>query len=46
VIEAQLSGRSSRATLEASDAWNELTLVRGELDNLDGERKVLKAIVK
>jgi hypothetical protein len=43
VIEAQLSGRSSPATLEASDARNELTRVRGEIDNLDSERKVLKA---
>ena len=43
VIEAQLSGRSSPATLEASDALDELTRIRGELDNLDGERKVLKA---
>jgi len=43
VIEAQLGGRPSPAALEANEARNELARVRGELDNLDGERKVLKA---
>jgi hypothetical protein len=43
VIEAQLSGRASPAALEATDARNELARVRGELDNMDTERKVLKA---
>jgi hypothetical protein len=43
VIEAQLSGRPSPATLETTDARNELTRVRGELDNIDSKRKLLKA---
>ena len=43
VIEAQLSGRASPTALEATDARNELTRLRGELDTVDGERKVLKA---
>jgi hypothetical protein len=43
VIEAQLSGRPSPGTLETTDARNELTRVRGELDNIDSERKLLKA---
>ena len=33
VIEAQLSGRPSPAALETTDARNELTRVRGELDS-------------
>lgn len=43
IIEAQLSGRTSPAALEATDARNELARVRGELDNMDTERKILKA---
>jgi hypothetical protein len=43
VIEAQLSGRASPTALEASDARNELTRLRGELDTVDSDRKVLKA---
>ena len=43
VIEAQLSGRPSPAALETTDARNELTRVRAELDNVDSERKLLKA---
>lgn len=43
VIEAQLSGRPSPAALETTDARNELTRVRGELDSVDSERKLLKA---
>jgi hypothetical protein len=43
VIEAQLSGRPSPATLETTDARNELTRVRSELDSVDSERKLLKA---
>jgi len=43
VIEAQLSGRPSPAALETTDARNELTRVRGELDSSDSERKLLKA---
>ena len=43
VIEAQLSGRPSPAALETTDARNELTRVRGELDSIDSERKLLKA---
>jgi hypothetical protein len=43
VIEAQLSGRASPTALEATDARNELTRLRGELDTVDSERKVLKA---
>jgi hypothetical protein len=43
VIEAQLSGRPSPAALATADANNELTRVRGELDSIDGERKLLKA---
>jgi len=43
VIEAQLSGRASPTALEATDARNELTRIRGELDTVDSDRKVLKA---
>jgi hypothetical protein len=43
VIEAQLSGRASPAALEATDARTELTRLRGELDTVDSERKILKA---
>ena len=43
VIEAQLSGRASPTALEATDARNELTRLRGELDAVDSDRKVLKA---
>jgi hypothetical protein len=43
VIEAQLGGRSSPAAVEANDLREELLRLRGELDNVDGERKVLKA---
>lgn len=43
VIEAQLSGRPSPASLETTDARNELTRVRAELDSVDSERKLLKA---
>lgn len=43
VIEAQLSGRASPAALEATDARNELTRLRGELDTVDSDRKVLKS---
>jgi hypothetical protein len=43
VIEAQTSGRPSPAALETTDARNELARVRGELDNIDSERKVLRA---
>ena len=43
VVEAQASGRSNPAALEADDARSELTRLRGELDHVDGERKVLKA---
>jgi len=43
VIEAQLSGRASPAALEATDARNELTRLRGELDAVDSDRKVLKS---
>ncbi len=43
VIESQLSGRPSPAALETTDARNELTRVRGELDSVDSERKLLKA---
>ena len=43
VIEAQLSGRSSPAALEATDARNELTRLRGELDTVDSDRKILKS---
>ena len=43
MIEAQLSGRPSPAALETTDARNELTRVRGELDSIDSERKLLKA---
>ena len=43
VIEAQLSGRPSPAALETTDARNELTRVRTELDSVDSERKLLKA---
>ena len=43
VIEAQLSGRPSPAALETTDARNELTRVRAELDSVDSERKLLKA---
>jgi Skp family chaperone for outer membrane proteins len=43
VIEAQASGRPSPAALETTDARNELVRVRGELDNIDSERKVLRA---
>ena len=43
MIEAQLSGRASPTALEATDARNELTRLRGELDTVDSERKVLKA---
>ncbi len=43
VIEAQLSGRPSPTALETTDARNELTRVRGELDSVDSERKLLKA---
>ena len=43
VIEAQLSGRASPTALEATDARNELTRLRGELDTVDSDRKVLKA---
>ena len=43
VFESQLSGRASPTALEATDARNELTRLRGELDTVDSERKVLKA---
>jgi len=43
VIEAQTSGRPSPSALETTDARNELARVRGELDNIDSERKVLRA---
>src|SRR5579863_1842266 len=43
VIEAQASGRPSPAAVETTDARNELARVRGELDNIDSERKVLRA---
>jgi hypothetical protein len=43
VIETQSSGRSSPAALETTDARNELTRVRGELDTVDSDRKVLKS---
>jgi hypothetical protein len=43
VIEAQLSGRLSPAALETTDARNELSRVRSELDSIDSERKLLKA---
>lgn len=43
VIEAQLSGRPSPAALETTDARNELSRVRGELDSVDSDRKLLKA---
>jgi len=43
VIEAQLSGRPSPAALETSDVRNELMRVRGELDSVESERKLLKA---
>jgi predicted nuclease with TOPRIM domain len=43
VIEAQLGGRSSPAAVEANDLREELLRLRGELDNVDSERKVLKA---
>jgi hypothetical protein len=43
VIEAQLGGRSSPAAVEASDLREELMRLRSELDNVDGERKILKA---
>ena len=43
VIEAQLSGRPSPAALETTDAKNELTRVRSELDSVDSERKLLRA---
>ena len=43
VIEAQLSGRASPAALEATDARNELIRLRGELDAVDSDRKVLKS---
>jgi hypothetical protein len=43
VVEAQASGRSSPAALEAEDARSELMRLRGELDTMDGERKMLKA---
>ena len=43
VIEAQLSGRPSPAALETTDAKNELTRVRSELDSVESDRKLLKA---
>jgi len=43
VVEAQLSGRASPTALEATDARNELTRLRGELDTVDSDRRVLKA---
>ena len=43
VIEGQASGRPSPAALETTDARNELARVRGELDNIDSERKLLRA---
>jgi hypothetical protein len=43
VIEAQLSGRPSPAALETTDVRNELMRVRGELDSVESERKLLKA---
>ena len=43
MIEAQLSGRPSPAALETTDAKNELTRVRSELDSVDSERKLMKA---
>jgi hypothetical protein len=43
VIEAQLSGRPSPAALATTDANNELTRVRSELDNVDSDRKLMKA---
>ena len=42
-MEAQASGRTSPAALEADDARNELVRLRGELDNVGGERNMLKA---
>jgi hypothetical protein len=38
VIEAQLSGRPSPAALATTDANNELTRVRSELDSVDSDR--------
>lgn len=43
VAESQASGRSSPAALEAEDARAELMRLRGDLDNVDSERKMLKA---
>jgi hypothetical protein len=43
VIEAQLSGRPSPAALATTDANNELIRVRSELDNVDSDRKLIKA---
>jgi len=43
VIEARLSGRPSPAALATTDANNELTRVRSELDNVDSDRKLMKA---
>jgi hypothetical protein len=43
VIEAQLSGRPSPSALATTDANNELTRVRSELDNVDSDRKLMKA---
>lgn len=43
VVEAQASGRTSPTALEADDARNEQARLRGELDNVGGERNMLKA---
>jgi hypothetical protein len=43
VIEAQVSGRSSPAMFEASDAKEQLERLRAERDNLDSDNRRLKA---
>jgi hypothetical protein len=43
VVEAQFSGRPSAVSLETSDAREELLRIRGELDNIDSERKSLRS---
>jgi hypothetical protein len=43
VVEAQASGRTSPSALEADDARSEVVRLRGELDNVGGERNMLKA---
>ena len=43
VVESQISGRPSPATVDADDARKELARVRGELDKVDSERKAIKA---